>query len=79
MLRYFKNILIGIDQLINTLFLGDPGETISSRTGKYIRANSGSWFAARLNAFLNFFQDDHSLKSIEDDEGRNAIIRNLNK
>jgi len=33
MLRYFKNILIGIDQLINTLFLGDPDETISSRTG----------------------------------------------
>lgn len=69
MKQYLLNILISLDQFVNTLFCGDPDETISSRTGKYIRRNSGSWFARRLHAFLNFFERDHCIKSIEEDEG----------
>ena len=32
--KYFKNILISIDQLVNTLLGGDPDETISARVGR---------------------------------------------
>lgn len=34
MRQYFFNILIALDQLANTLFFGDPDETISSRLGR---------------------------------------------
>ncbi|MDP4158147.1 MAG: hypothetical protein Q8911_00075 [Bacillota bacterium] len=34
--KYFYNILIGIDQLCNTILGGDPDETISSRMGKHL-------------------------------------------
>lgn len=36
MKKYFYNILIGIDQLVNAILGGDPDETISSRLGKHI-------------------------------------------
>lgn len=32
--RYFLNLLIALDQGINTLIGGDPDETISSRVGR---------------------------------------------
>lgn len=68
-LAYLKNILIGVDQLLNTILFGHPDETISSRIGKYIRRNSPGWIPNKLNKFLNIFQKDHCVKSIEDDEG----------
>ena len=37
---YFKNVLIGIDQLVNALLGGDPDETVSSRVGKAAAAGS---------------------------------------
>ena len=74
MKRYILNILISIDQFVNTIFGGDPDETISSRTGKAV-LNTKSWFAHRLNAFLNFFEKGHSIKSIEVDEGKDAVIK----
>jgi hypothetical protein len=74
--KYIINILIAIDQFINTIFFGDPDETISSRTGKAIRANKGSWFAKKLNAFLDLFEKNHSINSIEEEEGKDAIIKN---
>lgn len=30
-MRYFYNILIAVDQLVNVLLLGEPDETISAR------------------------------------------------
>jgi len=38
-LRYFKNLLIALDQGGNTLIGGDPDETISSRFGKRSKNN----------------------------------------
>ena len=32
--KWIHNILIGIDQFANTVVVGDPDETISSRAGK---------------------------------------------
>lgn len=68
MKQYFWNILITIDQLINTICGGDPDETISSRAGKYARRGSG-WFPCQLCKLLNLFQKDHCIRSIEIDRG----------
>ena len=32
--KYLRNLLVAIDQLLNTILGGDPDETISSRLGK---------------------------------------------
>jgi len=68
MRRYIFNILIAIDQLGNTLFFGDPDETISSRVGKYAARGRG-WFPCQLCKLLNWIQKDHCKNSIELDEG----------
>lgn len=72
MTRYLWNILIGIDQLANTLAGGDPDETISSRIGKRRDGNERFW--ARIVDRLFFWQSDHTRKSIEPDEGKDAAI-----
>ena len=69
--NYFFNFLVSLDQLVNTLFGGDPDETISSRVGKYTRQGRG-WFPKTLCKFLNFFDPGHCIRSIEEDEGSNA-------
>lgn len=33
-LRYVVNLLLGVDQMVNTILLGHPDETISSRLGR---------------------------------------------
>lgn len=67
MKRYFWNILIAIDQMVNTLLLGDPDETISSRMGK--RARKGDRLGISICRFLNLLDKGHCEKSIEKDEG----------
>ncbi|MDC3412513.1 hypothetical protein [Terrihalobacillus insolitus] len=37
--RYFWNLLISIDQLVNTILGGYPDETLSSRMGKHLKRN----------------------------------------
>jgi hypothetical protein len=68
MKRYIWNILIGIDQFFNAVFGGDPDETISSRMGKHL-AKHDCPFCNMMCKFLNLFQKDHCVKSIEKDEG----------
>jgi len=70
MKRYFFNLLIALDQLANTLTGGDPDETISSRTGKYVVRGRG-WFPCQLCKLLDFAfrQKDHCKNSIEFDRG----------
>lgn len=79
MKKYILNNLIAFDQAINTLFGGDPDETISSRMGKWARdgANNHGWrkpLYKIANFIVNLFQKDHFKKSIEEDEGSNEII-----
>jgi hypothetical protein len=69
--QYFWNILISIDQFFNTLFGGYPDETISSRLGKHLVKHDKCPFCRMLCKFLNLFQKDHCVKSIEYDEGEN--------
>lgn len=70
--RYLKNLLIGLDQLLNAMIGGDPDETISSRAGKEVRAGKGGGWKL-LCLILHRFDRNHCQKSIEEDEGKNAV------
>jgi hypothetical protein len=77
--RYFWNILVALDQFINTLFGGDPDETVSSRLGKWHRSGRDKKRIRRLvfivaNSIVELFQKDHFNKSIEEDEGSKKVI-----
>lgn len=70
--KYLLNLLILLDETGNTLTGGDPGETISSRAGKAML--EGKRWGCVLCRFLNLFQKDHCLKSINPDDGSRAVI-----
>jgi len=67
MKRYFINLFIGTDQLVNAICGGDPDETISSRIGK--RRDGAERFWAKVVNILFFWEKDHCTASIEYDEG----------
>lgn len=78
--KYILNILIGIDQLGSALTGGDCDETISSRIGKIKRENNGNipWhypIARILDSGLDRIDPNHSIDAIEEDEGKDAIIK----
>ena len=57
-LRYGRNAIKALDIFTNALlFAGEPGETISYHMG--VRARQNHWFACRLCAALNLYQQDH--------------------
>ena len=63
MKNYILNVLIAFDQFINTVFLGQPDETISSRAWRCKDANS---FWGVMHSLINklfFFQKDHCHKA----------------
>ncbi len=70
MKTYLFNILISIDQLVNTVIGGKPDETISSRAGKGRLYGDPFW--TPIAAFIDFlflpFERDHCANSIEWDE-----------
>jgi len=66
-MRYFWNILVSIDQLINTLLGGFPDETISSRAAKARRKNK-KW-GCIVCWLLDKIDNNHCEKNIELDEG----------
>ena len=76
---YVKNVLVVLDCFGNTLALGDPYETISSRSGKaqvYEQEQTPPrWgVGCRLCSFLAIFQQDHCTKALERNRGRRAIV-----
>jgi hypothetical protein len=66
--RYFWNVLISLDQLLNTLLGGDPDETLSSRMGKKVKQRK-CWACKLICSLLDLIQSGHCEKSIERDEG----------
>ena len=64
------NMLIATDQWFNTLFGGDPDETISSRAGKRKGTNR---FAKVLCWLLNKLDPGHCRDAIEEDEGKDGF------
>ena len=65
--RWIWNLLIATDQWFNAFFHGDPDETISSRAAK--AQIKGRRWGCLLCRFLDIFEKDHCIKSIEYDEG----------
>jgi hypothetical protein len=61
--QYLKNILISIDQFVNTLAGGNPDETISSRSYK-LRKKGVYWISNIIDGLL-FWQKDHCRESEE--------------
>lgn len=73
LLAYLMNWLRWIDEGFNVLLGGDANETMSSRAGK--AQKNGRVWACVLCRFLDVFQKDHCLKSINPDDGTNAVIK----
>lgn len=71
MRQYLRNLFISLDQLINTLLGGDPDETLSSRAAK--SPDLPHW--KYLARFLEWIDPGHMARSVERDEGRDALIR----
>lgn len=67
---YSFNILYALDQFGNTLLLGDPDETISSRTGRALLSGQAKWyvypFGWLVDTLALIFNDkNHVRKSVE--------------
>ena len=78
-MKWFYNILIGLDQLGNAVLGGDPDETISSRIGKIKRDGGGKipWWRVLTRMAdwgLDKIDPGHSIDAIEEDEGKDALI-----
>jgi hypothetical protein len=79
LIKYLWNILIAIDQFVNTICGGDPDETISSRLGKWAidgenKSGIRRYIYKVVNWIVELFERDHFKKSIEEDEGSRHII-----
>ena len=70
--RYLLNWARWLDEGLNVLTGGDANETMSSRAGK-AQKNGRTW-ACVLCRFLDLFQKDHCVKSINADDGALATI-----
>lgn len=71
--RYFYNLAYSLDQFLNTIWGGDPDETISSRLGKMARAGRLRPLPGVLVRVLGRIDRDHCRDSIESDEGGRAV------
>lgn len=70
---YFLNILVSIDQFLNTITGGDEDETVSSRVGKM--AENNSKFGLFMEKIIDYmFGKGHCRKHIENDEGKNSVL-----
>jgi hypothetical protein len=73
------NVLISLDQLGNSLTLGDPDETISSRIGR-IKVKWGGrvpWrrpVAKLTYTIFELIDPGHFEQAIEGDEGKNGLV-----
>lgn len=67
---YLFNLLITLDQSVNTIAFGDPDETISSRAG---RVFPNTWWSDFIDAIM-FWQTNHCHKAIEKGEGKKDLL-----
>ena len=77
--RYVVNVLLSVDQLLNSLLLGDPDETVSSRIGR-IKVKWGGKvplfrpFTRITDRILEKLDPGHSIDAIEEDEGSDGLV-----
>lgn len=77
--RWGYNFWISVDQFVNTITLGDPDETISSRLGKWSTYPDSGVFRKTVGITACFFLDlvdkDHCEKNIDPEEGKDAVLK----
>ena len=70
--QYIFNLLLGFDQFINVVILGDPDMSISTRVAHAQKTGKPKWFVKPLGKFIDFlfmpFEDNHIENSWEQDE-----------
>lgn len=76
---WFKNVMVTLDCLGNTLTGGDPDETISSRSAKAQAYEQGTsppsyGWGCRMCSFLAVFQQDHCAKALKRNKGSRAVV-----
>lgn len=61
---YIKNVLIGLDQFLNSCLCGKPDETISAKLYRK-SITTGKWYWKYSEKFVNaiFFDKDHCYQS----------------
>lgn len=69
--RYWKQVLIALDQVLNTLFRGYADETLSSRAHRHA-LKGNPWPERIINALL-FFDKDHCRESYESELNRRQL------
>lgn len=74
LIRYVINLLLAIDQLTNTILLGHPDETLSSRLGKAKGRDRYFWVGWFRNLVNTLFFFDY-----EKDEDTGMIIHHCEK
>jgi len=73
------NMLVSVDQFGNVVLLGDPDETISSRTGRAVLSDRPRWFVKHVHYFVNEMfhvllgQKNHCEDAVEKDVYKNEI------
>ena len=76
-MKYFKNLLVGIDQLGNAILAGYPDETMSSRA--YRMQVQGKWFGWTAEAIDYLFYPGHCKDAYEAERARlevPSLLRN---
>ena len=68
-MTYGKHILIGFDQFLNTLFMGWPDETLSSRCWRWEQAGIRTW-PRKLGDALFFWEPGHCRSAYEGERRR---------
>jgi len=73
-MKYVKNILIGIDQLVNTILGGMPDETISAKAYR-MRVEKNSFFWKNAEKVINFlfFDEKHCEDAANSELSRKQI------
>lgn len=70
--KYGWNLLIAMDQLLNTALFGHPDETFSARTHR--KAQAGQWFWRALRRVINLLfrweSKDHCWEAYENERNR---------
>ena len=76
MRHYFWNFCIALDILVNTIFGGDPRQTVSARVYRY---RNGNWCARLVYQLLDWIQPGHCEAAYTADcagtDGDNAVLK----
>lgn len=74
--QYLYNLILGLDQFINVVLLGDPDESISTRTSRAVRSGKAKPWVYPVAEFIDLLfynkiwklEKDHVKNSYEPDE-----------